>query len=251
MKTFTIDAENNITVHASKKAAKETGASVFASEAELGELIGSDGKRLVEIWNGLAGISPVKKVRDSKTGVARVWKQIQNLGERTSAAPETDVPEPQPEAPAELPATPFDDAHPSPAPAAAQPQASTETAASQEVAPPATAEPVADAGAQSADVAPAEAQPTKKVSRVKKAPKAPKAARPAKTESGPREGSKTAQVVEMMKRPDGATISEIMTTMGWQKRTVRGFMAGAMKKAGYTVESFKPEGGERTYRINK
>ena len=26
-------------------------------------------------------------------------------------------------------------------------------------------------------------------------------------------------------------------------------MAGAMKKAGYTVESFKPEGGERTYRL--
>jgi hypothetical protein len=31
----------------------------------------------------------------------------------------------------------------------------------------------------------------------------------------------------------------------------RGLMAGAMKKAGFTVESFKPEGGERTYRINK
>jgi hypothetical protein len=30
----------------------------------------------------------------------------------------------------------------------------------------------------------------------------------------------------------------------------RGFMAGAMKKAGYNVESFKPEGGERTYRIH-
>jgi len=27
-------------------------------------------------------------------------------------------------------------------------------------------------------------------------------------------------------------------------------MAGAMKKAGYIVESFKPEGGERAYRIN-
>jgi Protein of unknown function (DUF3489) len=38
--------------------------------------------------------------------------------------------------------------------------------------------------------------------------------------------------------------------MGWQRHTVRGFMAGAMKKAGYAVESFKPEGGERTYRIN-
>jgi hypothetical protein len=42
-----------------------------------------------------------------------------------------------------------------------------------------------------------------------------------------------------------------MEKMGWQKHTVRGFMAGAMKKAGYTVESFKPEGGERTYRINR
>jgi hypothetical protein len=33
--------------------------------------------------------------------------------------------------------------------------------------------------------------------------------------------------------------------------TVRGFMAGAMKKAGYAVESFSPEGGERSYRINR
>ena len=30
---------------------------------------------------------------------------------------------------------------------------------------------------------------------------------------------------------------------------MRGFIAGAMKKAGYKVESFKPEGGECTYRI--
>jgi hypothetical protein len=55
----------------------------------------------------------------------------------------------------------------------------------------------------------------------------------------------------MLQREQGATISEIMSTMGWHKHTVRGFMAGAMKKAGYRVESFKPEGGERTYRIQK
>ena len=67
---------------------------------------------------------------------------------------------------------------------------------------------------------------------------------------GPRDGSKTAQVVAMLERPTGATLQEIMTRMGWQRHTVRGFMAGAMKKAGYTVESFKPEGGDRTYRIN-
>jgi predicted transcriptional regulator len=77
----------------------------------------------------------------------------------------------------------------------------------------------------------------------------PKAAKP-KAE-GPREGSKTAQVVALLQRKNGATLAEIMDKMGWQKHTVRGFMAGAMKKAGYTVESFKPEGGERTYRINK
>ena len=55
----------------------------------------------------------------------------------------------------------------------------------------------------------------------------------------------------MLQRKKGATLVEIMETMGWQRHTVRGFVAGALKKAGYTVESFKPAGGERTYRINK
>jgi hypothetical protein len=55
----------------------------------------------------------------------------------------------------------------------------------------------------------------------------------------------------MLQRKNGATLAEIMEKMAWQRHTVRGFMAGAMKKAGYTVESFKPEGVERTYRINK
>ncbi len=40
MKTFTIDNENNITVHESRKAARETGAGVFATEVELADLIG-------------------------------------------------------------------------------------------------------------------------------------------------------------------------------------------------------------------
>jgi len=58
-------------------------------------------------------------------------------------------------------------------------------------------------------------------------------------------------VIALLRRKNGATLAEIVEKMGWQKHTVRGFMAGAMKKAGYQVESFKPEGGERTYRINK
>jgi len=45
----------------------------------------------------------------------------------------------------------------------------------------------------------------------------------------------------MLQRKNGATQAEIMAKI-WQKHTVRGFMAGAMEKAGYTVESCKPEG---------
>jgi nucleoid-associated protein YgaU len=107
----------------------------------------------------------------------------------------------------------------------------------------------AKAGAKAAKSAPAKAKPTKKAIPAKAAPKAKKAAKKEEI-AGPREGSKTAQVVALLQRKNGATLVEIMEKMGWQKHTVRGFMAGAMKKAGYTVESFKPEGGERTYRIN-
>jgi hypothetical protein len=88
----------------------------------------------------------------------------------------------------------------------------------------------------------APAKPKKRTS----AKKAAEAQEPA----GPREGSKTAQVVALLQRKNGATLAEIMDKMGWQKHTVRGFMAGAMKKAGHTVESFKSDKGERTYRLN-
>jgi hypothetical protein len=110
----------------------------------------------------------------------------------------------------------------------------------------------AKAAKQARRVAPAKAKSGKKATPAKKAAKAPKSKKAAKSQeaAGPREGSKTAQVVAMLQRKNGATLAEIMEKMGWQKHTVRGFMAGAMKKAGHIVESFKPEGGERTYRIN-
>jgi hypothetical protein len=79
MKTFTIDAENNITIHANRKAAKETGLAVFASEEQFTELIGTDSKRVVEIWNSLPGVKPVAKFANRTTGIQRIWKAIQNL----------------------------------------------------------------------------------------------------------------------------------------------------------------------------
>ena len=111
------------------------------------------------------------------------------------------------------------------------------------------AERKAKSGARAPKGAPTKATSAKKATAAKNAPKAKKAAK-AKEDAVPRECSKTARVVAMLQRKNGATLAEIMDQMGWQKHTVRGFMAGAMKKAGYTVESFKPEGGERTYRIN-
>ena len=108
----------------------------------------------------------------------------------------------------------------------------------------------AKGGAQSAKGAPATAKATKRATPAKNAPKGKRAAKTQEATT-PREGSKTAEVVTMLQRKNGATLAEIMEKMGWQKHTVRGFMAGAMKKTGFTVESFKPEGGERTYRINK
>src|SRR6476646_2655646 len=59
------------------------------------------------------------------------------------------------------------------------------------------AEPKAKGGAKAAKVAPAKAKATKKASPAKKAPKAAKSAKPAKAD-GPRAGSKTAKVVEML-----------------------------------------------------
>ncbi len=97
-------------------------------------------------------------------------------------------------------------------------------------------------GAQVAKGAPAKGKATKKATAAAKPTKGAKSAKKAKEPAAAREGSKTAQVVAMLQRKDGATLQEIMDKMGWQRHTVRGFMAGSMRKAGYAVESFKPEG---------
>jgi len=88
------------------------------------------------------------------------------------------------------------------------------------------------------------------------APAAPKKAKPPKDatakDAAPqtREGSKTAIVLAMVRRPEGATLADIMAATGWQTHSVRGFISGALgKKMGLTVESFKSESGDRCYRI--
>lgn len=65
-----------------------------------------------------------------------------------------------------------------------------------------------------------------------------------------RENSKQAEVIRMLQRPEGATITQICMATGWQAHTVRGTFAGAFKKKrGLTIVSDKAPGGERVYRI--
>lgn len=65
-----------------------------------------------------------------------------------------------------------------------------------------------------------------------------------------RENSKQAQVIRMLRHPDGATIRQICEATGWQQHTVRGTFAGAFrKKLGLNVTSAKEQGAERVYRI--
>jgi hypothetical protein len=99
-------------------------------------------------------------------------------------------------------------------------------------------------GARRAHVAPSKAKSGKKASQPKKAPKASKKAGAA------REGSKTAKVLDLLKRPDGATLKELMKATGWMPHSVRGFLSGAVgKKMGLKVISTKGENGERSYSV--
>jgi len=181
MTTFAIDTDNTITAYLAGEAIPE-GQARFSSEKELAKIAANwPAERLVEIWNGFAGVppfgdlKPVKKFTDRKTAVARIWRAVQAL--TPAAAP------------------------------------------------------------QAAKGAPKQA-------------KAAKHANPSEEAKPAREGSKKAIVVELLRRPEGATLADLMSATGWQAHSVRGFLSGALgKKMGLAVESAKSAAGGRVYRI--
>jgi hypothetical protein len=64
----------------------------------------------------------------------------------------------------------------------------------------------------------------------------------------PRDGTKQQAVIEMLRRPEGASGTEIMNFTGWS--IVRGFIAGTVKKKlGLPVTTEKVEGRGTVYRI--
>jgi len=65
----------------------------------------------------------------------------------------------------------------------------------------------------------------------------------------PARASKQAAVIALLRRPEGATVDEVRAATGWQRHTVRGIFAGALKKKlGLAVVANKEERG-RVYRI--
>jgi hypothetical protein len=61
--------------------------------------------------------------------------------------------------------------------------------------------------------------------------------------------SKQDAVIAMLQRPEGATVDEVASAMGWQRHTVRGLFSGTLKKKlGLTLTSATEERG-RVYRI--
>src|SRR5581483_8888800 len=122
---------------------------------------------------------------------------------------------------------------------------------------------------QGANVAPEKASSKKDTSQKKGAPKAARAAKKAPTRkatkgvkpgskktskaakehAAPREGSKMQVVLDLLRRKDGATMSEIAKATDWQNHSIRGFISGTLnKKMGLAIESAKNQAGERTYK---
>jgi len=92
----------------------------------------------------------------------------------------------------------------------------------------------------------------KKAKSAKKAKVAKKPLTRAKKADSAGDGSKAAKIIDLLKRPNGATLAEIMKATNWQAHIVRGFISGSLgKKMGLTVVSAKREDSERVYSISR
>lgn len=102
---------------------------------------------------------------------------------------------------------------------------------------------------------------TNKTSTRKRSPKSP--ATPGKQASCPEEDSRPApatdpagkpaskiqKVIDLLERPDGTSLDELISATGWQPHTTRAALTG-LKKKGYSVSSDKV-GEVRRYRVSR
>ncbi len=182
MTIFTIDNENSGTAFATAAAAaaaSTTPFDLFTDQKELADLLaGWPAERLVATYNSLPGVKPVKTLKDPKTAASKIWERVEKLGQMVAADPVAAKP----------------------AAAPAKPKGGKKAAV----------------GARAAKGAPVKGGAAKKAIPAKAAPKGKKAAKAreaqkAKGSGEPktaRAGSKSEEVIAMLKRKGGATLAE-------------------------------------------
>jgi hypothetical protein len=103
-------------------------------------------------------------------------------------------------------------------------------------------------GARRANVATPKPKAGKEVTPAKKTPTGRAKGQVAKP--GARSGSKTAKILDMLRRPGGSSAKELLKATGWQSHSLRGFLSGTVgKKMGLSLTSTKGEDGERVYSL--
>ena len=90
--------------------------------------------------------------------------------------------------------------------------------------------------------------PAMPATRRKPAPAALPAPPPVEVADSKPIGGKLGAMAALLRRPEGATIAQLVGATAWKEASVRGAMAGALKARGLVVTSEKPEGGVRVYR---
>jgi Protein of unknown function (DUF3489) len=120
---------------------------------------------------------------------------------------------------------------------------------------PATEAPQGAMGAQDAGMtreAPQAPEPPAQAATTRRVAKGRAKAKPAEVapkKPTPRAGTKQGTMIEMLKRPEGATVEQIAAATGWQHHTIRGAISGALKKKlGLNVEATRTRavGPEKT-----